>query len=148
MWVFSVSFPRRIVSSEHPPPPPLDCLNYVDSILCYCLLVPARNPYVYDYRAIDYNTIWIRWERLSPKDARGILRGYRIHYSFYDYKYYEYGASVSNITVDSDILEMTITGLQPNTNYRVWVKAFTSKGEGSSKNIVYVKTSKSFLCSR
>ena len=113
--------------------------------LFYCLLVPARSPYIYDYHAIDYSKIWIRWERLSPKDVRGILKGYRIYYSFYDYKY---GASVSNITVDPDILEMTITGLQPNTYYIVWVKVFTSKGEGSSKNIAYVKTSKSFLYSR
>jgi len=108
--------------------------------------VPATSPYLYDYRAIDYNTIWIRWERLSPKYARGILRGYRIYY-ISAYKYY-YSRSVSNITVGPDILEITITGLQPNTDYRVWVKAFTSKGEGSDKNTAYIGTSKSFLCSK
>ena len=120
--------------------------NCVHSNLFYCLLVPARSPYLYDYRAIDYNTIWIKWERLSPKDARGILRGYRVYYTF-AYKY-DYGESVSNITVDPDILEMNITGLHPNTDYRVWVKAFTSKGEGSSENTAYIRTSKSFLCGR
>ena len=127
--------------------PPRIGPNYIHSILFYCILVPAKSPYFNDYRAIDYNTIWIRWERLSPEYARGILRGYRIYY-ISAYKYYDYGRSVSNITVGPDILEMTITGLQPNTEYRVWVKAFTSKGEGSGQNTAYIRTSKSFLRSK
>ena len=116
-------------------------LRSFNFVLLY-ILVPARGPYFNEYRAIDYTTIWIRWERLSPKYVRGILRGYRIYYTS-SYKYY-YGGSVSNITVGPDTLEMTITGLQPNTEYKVWVKAFTSKGEGSDKNTAYIRTSKSF----
>ena len=132
-------FPGTLVSSEPLGP------NYFHSILFYCILVPAKDPYLNEYRAIDYNTIWIRWERLSPKYVRGILRGYRIYYTS-SYKYY-YGGSVSNITVGADTLEMTITGLQANTEYKVWVKAFTSKGEGNDKNTAYIRTSKSFLSS-
>ena len=108
--------------------------------------MPTRSPHIYDYRAIDYNTIWIRWERLLPKYAGGILRGYRIYYII-AYKY-DHSGSVRSITVDPDVLEITLTGLQPNTYYRVWVKAFTSKGEGGGENAAYLRTSKSFLCSR
>ncbi|XP_068712588.1 uncharacterized protein [Montipora foliosa] len=100
--------------------------------------VPSRSPYIHDYRAINYNTIRIRWGRLSPKYVRGNLKGYRIYYTF-AFKYY-YGWSVRNITVGPDVLDMTITGLQPNTYYRVWVKAFTAKGEGSDKRLSYIKT--------
>ena len=129
----SSEFPRIVFSQVH-------------SVLSYCLLVPTRSPYIYDYRAIDYSTIWISWERLLPKYARGILRGYRIYYIF-AFKY-DHSGSVRNITVGPDVLEITLTGLQPKTYYRVWVKAFTSKGEGGGENIAYIMTSKSFLCSR
>ena len=123
---------------------PLDWFNYVDYILFHCLLVPVRGPYIHYHRAIDYSKIWIKWEKLSPKYVRGILRGYRIYYTTYDYKY-KYATVVGNITVGPHILEMTIMGLRANTYYHVWVEAFTSKGEGSSKNMAYIKTSKSFL---
>lgn len=108
--------------------------------------MPTRSPYIHGYHAIDYSTIWIRWERLSPKYAGGILRGYRIYYIF-AYKY-DHSGYVRNITVGPDVLEMTITGLKPNTDYRVWVKAFTSKGEGGDENRAYIRTSKSFLRSK
>ena len=83
--------------------------------------------------------------RLSPEYAGGILRGYIIYYTL-AYKY-DHKESVRNITVGPDVLEMTITGLEPNTEYRVWVKAFTSKGEGGDENTAYIRTSKSILCS-
>ena len=124
---------------------PLDWFNYVVYILFHCLVVPVRSPYIDDYRAIDYSKIWIRWEKLSPKYVRGILRGYRIYYSIpARSRRYEYGTPVGNITVGPDIQEMTITGLRPNTYYVVWVKAFTSRGEGSRKNTKYIKTSHFF----
>lgn len=100
--------------------------------------MPSRSPYIHDSRAINYNTIRIRWGRLSPKYVRGNLKGYRIYYTL-AYKYH-YGESVSNITVGPDVLEMTITGLQPDTYYIVLVKAFTAKGEGSDKRPTSIKT--------
>ena len=44
-----------------------------------------------------------------------------------------------------DTLELNITGLQANTMYIVWIKAFTSKGEGGNTSISQhaIKTSKS-----
>ena len=141
LWFCLLALPGPMVSSE----PPWIGSNYVHSISFYCILVPAKSPYFNEYRVIDYSTIWIRWERLSPKYARGILRGYRIYYTL-AYKYY-YDGSASNVTVGPDILETTITGLQPNTEYIVWVNAFTSKGEGNDKNTVYIRTSESFLWS-
>ena len=128
----------------------MDCFSYVDYIFFHCRLVPAINPHILLDRTIDYSKSWIRWEKLSPKYVRGILRGYRIYFAIEDADkdLYEYSTVVGNITVGPGILEMTITGLQPNTYYLAWVKAFTSKGEGRKENIEYIRTSKLFLCSR
>ena len=107
------------------------------------------SPHILEDRAIDYSKSWIRWEKLSPKYVRGILRGYRIYYSTpAPYRRYKYSTVVGNITVGPGILEMTITGLQPNTYYLAWVKAFTSKGEGRKENLENIRTSKLFLFSR
>ncbi|KAJ7374263.1 Protein sidekick-1 [Desmophyllum pertusum] len=98
--------------------------------------VPARSPYIYDYRVIDYSTIWIKWSRISQRDIPGILQGYRIHISLDKYPW----NSFRNITVGPDREEATITGLRSDTYYIVWVKAFTSKGEGREEYVRYIKT--------
>ena len=104
--------------------------------------MPITSPYIYQARAIDYSTISIIWGKISQKEARGILCGYRIYYHSLDYKYY-FSGPVRNITVGPDILEARISGLQSYTNYIIWVKAFTSKGEGSDKYERWIRTSKS-----
>ena len=139
MWFSLLDFPGPMVSSG----PSWIGFSEVHLILSYCLLVPTKSPYFHDYRAVDYSTIWIRWERLLPKYAGGILRGYRIYYI--PHSNYEDCGFVRTITVGPDVLEMTITELQPTTYYRVWVKAFTSKGEGGGEKSAYFRTSKSFF---
>ncbi|XP_068732482.1 uncharacterized protein [Montipora capricornis] len=107
--------------------------------------VPTRNPYIWYARAISYNTIWIKWERLLQRYTRGILRGYKIYVSLgYHYHYYYYNrrcfSVIRSITVAADKDEMRISGLRSETYYSVWVKAVTSKGEGGYENLRSVKT--------
>ncbi|XP_068738576.1 phosphatidylinositol phosphatase PTPRQ-like [Montipora capricornis] len=107
--------------------------------------VPARNPYIWYARAISYNTVWIKWERLLQRYTRGILRGYRIYVSLgYHYYYYYYNnyhrRCFRSINVAADKDEMRISGLRSDTYYSVWVKALTSKGEGGYENIRSVRT--------
>lgn len=50
--------------------------------------------------------------------------------------------------VGVDVLEMIIIGFKLNIEYRVWVKVFMFKGEGGVENIVYIRISKLFFCSK
>lgn len=109
----------------------------------FTFLVPAISPYIWDYRAIDYSTVWIKWVKVSQEHVRGILRGYRIYISLR--YWWHVDKPFKNITVGPDVLEARITGLQSYTYYTIWVKAFTSKGESIRENKRSIRTSKSTL---
>ena len=117
-------------------------------LTCDFVLVPTRHPYIWYARAISYTAVWIKWERLSQRYVHGILRGYRIYVSLYNYNYYYHnrrcldGIRIINVGADKD--ELRISGLRPDTYYMVWIKARTSKGEGSyANNLRSFRTSKS-----
>lgn len=73
------------------------------------------------------------WYALSQEDTGGILRGYRVHYS--EYRTYLY----KNVTVGPEQLHVLLTDLKPGTEYEIYVRAFTSVGEGP-KNRDRIKT--------
>ncbi|XP_022800806.1 uncharacterized protein LOC111338572 [Stylophora pistillata] len=101
--------------------------------------VPARNPFIETIEVIDYSTIGVRWHKIDTSYANGIIRGYRVHIiqandhdcsqGFYD-----------SVTVGPEEIEVTLTGLPAGTDFRVWVTAFTSIGEGHQKHERWVKT--------
>ena len=104
------------------------------------VLVPASNPFIDKVEVIDYSTIWVKWYRVDERYSHGIIRGYRVHITqannydcsqgFYD-----------NVTVGPEETETTLTGLPAGTEFRVWVTAITSIGEGHQRNERWVKTS-------
>ena len=73
------------------------------------------------------------WYALSQEDTGGILRGYIVHY--YNYRDYSY----KNVTVGPEQLQVLLTDLKPDTEYEIYVGAFTSVGEGP-KDWTWVKT--------
>lgn len=105
--------------------------------------VATRNPYLSYYNSFSghYRKTLIKWRRLEQRYVPGILRGYRVYYQK-ESQQYPNKNPLRNITVGPDTLEVNITGLQAGTKYYVWIKAFTSKGEGGQDFGESILTSK------
>ncbi|XP_074632006.1 uncharacterized protein LOC141890434 isoform X2 [Acropora palmata] len=101
--------------------------------------IPSRNPYIIRIESVDYNSIWLRWSKLSKEETKGTLRGYRIHIS---QPYYYYGSQPfqREITVGPDVTAYNVTGLLTDTDFRVWVAGFTAAGEGIQRNERWIRT--------
>ena len=97
--------------------------------------VPSDWPVIETSRAVDSQSIFLKWRALPQKCVNGILRGYTIQY------YAWYGSySWRSLNVSADQLQVTITGLRSCTLYYVRISAFTSKGEGPRGDAGYIKT--------
>jgi len=105
--------------------------------------VATRNPSLSYYNSFSghYHKTLIKWRRLEQRYVPGILRGYRVYYQK-ESQQYPNKNPLRNITVGPDTLEVNITGLQAGTKYYVWIKAFTSKGEGGQVFSGSILTSK------
>ncbi|XP_067024678.1 uncharacterized protein [Acropora muricata] len=101
--------------------------------------IPSRNPYIIRIESVDYNSIWLRWSRLSREETRGTLRGYRIHISQFSY-YYGSQPFQREITVGPNVTAYNVTGLPADTFFHVWVAGFTAVGEGVQRNERWMKT--------
>ena len=97
--------------------------------------VPSDRPVIETSRAVDGQSIFLKWRALPQKYVNGILRGYTIQY------YARYGSySWRSLSVSADQLQVTITGLRSCTWYDFEISAFTSKGEGPRDYTGYIKT--------
>ena len=96
--------------------------------------VPSVEPAIETSRAVDGQSIFLKWRALPQKYVNGILRGYTIQY------YTRYGSySRRSLDVSADQLQVTVTGLRSCAFHHVEISAFTSKGEGPRQHI-HVKT--------
>ncbi|XP_012226663.1 tyrosine-protein phosphatase Lar isoform X5 [Linepithema humile] len=92
--------------------------------------------------AINSSTIHVEWKPPKAKDQNGVIRGYHIHVQ----EVREEGKdSFTNEPIrrdvhDDGVLEVNITGLQPDTRYSVQVAALTRKGDGDRSVPVHVRT--------
>ncbi|XP_070791980.1 interleukin-31 receptor subunit alpha [Pituophis catenifer annectens] len=73
----------------------------------------------------------ITWKEIPEADRNGVIINYTI--------IYEEGNKRFEETVDSSILKYNLKSLQPNTNYRAWIKANTIIG-GTKGNEMYFFT--------
>ena len=97
--------------------------------------VPSDRPVIETSRAVDGQSIFLKWRALPQKYVNGILRGYTIWYDTL------YGSSSwRSLNVSADQLQVTITGLRSCTWYDFEISAFTSKGEGPRGYVGYTKT--------
>ena len=100
--------------------------------------VPSDRPVIETSRAVDGQSIFLKWRALQQKYVNGILRGYTIRY----YKYPLW----RSLRVSADQLQVTVTGLLSCAWYQFRISAFTSKGEGprgysaSKKTCMYIDT--------
>ncbi|KAK6630707.1 hypothetical protein RUM44_002876 [Polyplax serrata] len=96
-----------------------------------------------DVKAIPINstTIQVNWKPPADRERNGIIRGYHVHVQ----ETREESKNLLNdpLTIDvSDggILELNVTGLQPDTKYNVQVAALTRKGDGNRSPPVTLRT--------
>ncbi|KAL1129262.1 hypothetical protein AAG570_013791 [Ranatra chinensis] len=94
-------------------------------------------------KPINSTAIHVQWKPPAEKNRNGIIRGYHIHVQ----ETKEDGKSTLNLNepmrydvLDGGLLELNISGLQPDTKYSVQVAALTRKGDGDRSEPVAVRT--------
>ncbi|XP_071560755.1 tyrosine-protein phosphatase Lar isoform X5 [Temnothorax nylanderi] len=90
---------------------------------------------------INSTAIHVKWQPPKAKDQNGVIRGYHIHVQ----EVREEGKDLLNEPIrrdvhDDGVLEVNITGLQPDTRYSVQVAALTRKGDGDRSVPIHVRT--------
>ena len=108
--------------------------------------VPARNPRIHEREAIDFSTLWIRWEKLEESARGGTLLGYRVHVEEnYHCDYRPINLFHKVVTVGPNEYEVKIAGLPQWKEFQVWVTAYTAAGEGIQQNKEWMRTSKHYF---
>ncbi|XP_076161482.1 tyrosine-protein phosphatase Lar isoform X5 [Ptiloglossa arizonensis] len=90
---------------------------------------------------INSTAIHVEWKPPKSKEQNGVIRGYHIHVQ----EVREEGKDLLNEPIRRDVqevgvLEVNITGLQPDTRYSVQIAALTRKGDGDRSSPVHVRT--------
>ncbi|XP_063603042.1 tyrosine-protein phosphatase 99A-like isoform X3 [Penaeus indicus] len=74
----------------------------------------------------------LQWSQ--PSEPNGEIRGYRVYYMQGNY------TSVRTVHANEPNILYSLHDLTPNTNFKVWTKAFTQRHEGTSSVPLTVKT--------
>ncbi|XP_034171587.1 putative receptor-type tyrosine-protein phosphatase mosPTP-1 isoform X2 [Osmia lignaria lignaria] len=96
--------------------------------------VPTK-PLNLSSHGITSTTIELSWA--EPESANGIISGYRIYYMHSNY------TDVQMYKTDEDdgsIIEFVLNELEPYTEYKIWVKAYTWKNEGEPSDHIIRRT--------
>ncbi|XP_029054412.1 tyrosine-protein phosphatase 99A isoform X2 [Osmia bicornis bicornis] len=96
--------------------------------------VPTK-PLNLSSHGITSTTIELSWA--EPESANGIISGYRIyfmHSNYTDVQMYKTGED------DGSIIEFVLNELEPYTEYKIWVKAYTWKNEGEPSDHIIRRT--------
>lgn len=90
--------------------------------------------------AINSTAVHVEWKPPLAKERNGLIRGYHIHVQ----EVREEGKALLNDPMRRDVLEdvldLNITGLQPDTRYSIQVAALTRRGDGDRSQPVHVQT--------
>ncbi|XP_031831667.1 putative receptor-type tyrosine-protein phosphatase mosPTP-1 isoform X7 [Nomia melanderi] len=84
---------------------------------------------------ITSTTIELSWS--EPESANGIISGYRIYYrhsNCTDVRMHKHDES------DGSIIEFVLKELKPNTEYKIWVQAYTWRNEGELSDHIIRET--------
>lgn len=106
--------------------------------------MPAQSPHIEWIDALDYSTISLKWHGIEERNVRGTLLGYRVHV---EKAHHDHNSQPikRELTVGPDQFDATVTGLPAETEFRVWVAAFTFIGEGRQRHERWIRTSKAVL---
>ena len=101
-------------------------------------LVPSAAPEDVEGTAIDSQTLRITWSPPPLEQQNGDILGYRLLYTPADSGYGPNRAV--EIEKRADERSATLASLQKWTSYKVWVKAYTSIGDGPLSSVIVVQT--------
>ena len=97
-----------------------------------------------DVRAEPFNSssILVRWKAPEDENQNGIIRAYQIYIQpkKTDGVHQYYSQPLRFNTGNPQVTAFNVTGLQPDTKYKVQVAAMTRKGDGTRSEPVNVKT--------
>jgi len=97
--------------------------------------------------AVNSTAVSVQWQPPLDRELNGVIRGYQIHYSQMnadDSPDVVYGLASSQRgiydTMNGSVYEAVIVGLEPETDYRVHVTAYTRRGDGLPSRAKRVRT--------
>lgn len=102
------------------------------------MLVPSETPQAVSGRPLNSKSIIVTWKEPPPDTQNGELQGYKIFYVKNQDDLTEDDATET--TVDSAARELTLGELEIWTEYKIWVLAFTSVGDGPKSSPIIVST--------
>jgi len=102
-------------------------------------LVPSQAPQGVTAKALDPHSIMVSWQQLPRQYINGILKGYQVHFRA---KTVNTSIVRNAVTVNASKVAVKIKGLEPNTEYEIWIEAFTAKGPGPESTKVSATTKK------
>ena len=95
-------------------------------------------------QALGSRTVKITWKPPPEEQQNGEVLGYRVLYAQADTGYGPNEAQEINVLADDR--SSTISDLDKWTQYKVWVSAYTSVGDGPRSAVIYVETDEDGMC--
>jgi len=98
---------------------------------------------------INSTAVNVRWQPPLDRELNGVIRGYQIHYARsnsddHDEEDVVLGTSASQSgiydTMNGSVHDAVVVGLQPETEYRIHVTAYTRRGDGLPSRVKRVRT--------
>lgn len=99
--------------------------------------VPSAPPQEVRGAALDSRRLEVTWAPPPLPSQNGEIRGYRIRYQEPDNKA---TASAPVVTVPATQRSYVLQDLKKWTQYKLWVAAFTRKGDGPYSDVIIVQT--------
>ena len=90
--------------------------------------------------AVNSTAVKVSWRPPLNKERNGIIRGYQVHYVKVNKDDVPIGISGMEDARGSEIHEIVIGSLQPDSYYQIIVAAYTRKGDGERSRPKTVKT--------
>ena len=87
---------------------------------------PAAPPTSVEAFFTSLSSIHIMWNEVAPIDQNGIITQYEVQYT----QRSNNDNSTTNITVDSTVLSLDLSGLEPYAEFFIHVRAYTATGAG------------------
>lgn len=99
--------------------------------MCVLFAAPGR-PVNVTIGEVNDSTIALSWA--EPDNPNGIIKGYRIYFMRKNF------TDVQTVRSGDRIQKFILTDLEPYTEYKLWLKAFTWKHEGEPSEPIVVQT--------